>query len=90
VSLRGAVKVEDSGRPAPSRRPARNDGAAARRSPVTFCDRRRTDFAAASGQIQLAAGILAAVQVIFASLRALMPGPQFRAGSGRNREGDGR
>ena len=90
MSLRGAVKAEDSGRTAPSRRPARNDGAPARGIPVTFCDRRRTDFAAASGQIQLAAGILAAVQVVFASPRALIPGPQFRAGRGRNREGDDR
>jgi hypothetical protein len=54
-----------------SRRSAWNDGAAAPGSPVTFCDGHRTDFATASGQIQLAAGILAAVQVVFASLREL-------------------
>jgi len=49
---------------------ARNGGAAGPGSPVTFCDGHRTDFVTASGQIQLA-DILAAVQVVFASLRAL-------------------
>ena len=33
-------------------------------SPVTFCDGHRTVFATASGQIQLIADILAAVQVV--------------------------
>jgi xanthine/CO dehydrogenase XdhC/CoxF family maturation factor len=50
---------------------ARNEGAAAPGSPVTFCDGHRTDFATAGGQIQPAAGILTAVQVVFAPLRAL-------------------
>jgi hypothetical protein len=40
-------------------------------SPVTFCDGHRTDFATASGQRRLAAGIFAANQVVIASLRAL-------------------
>ena len=40
-------------------------------SPVTFCAGHRTDFATASWQIQLAAGSPPAVQVVFASLRAL-------------------
>jgi hypothetical protein len=58
-------------------------------SPVTFGDGHRADFATASGQIQLAADILAAVQAVFASLRALRPGPQSRADSGCDREGGG-
>ena len=59
------------GKRAQNRRSARNYGASAPGTPVTFCDGHRTDFATASGQIQLAADILAAVQVVFASLRAL-------------------
>ncbi len=80
---------------APSRRSARNDGAAAigaerRRSgpgsPVTFCDG-RTFFATASGQTQLTADILAAVQVVRPRLAAGTPrGPRLRADSDRNRE----
>jgi hypothetical protein len=42
----------------------------AQRSPVTFCDDHRTVFATANGRIQLTAGILAAAQVVLASLRA--------------------
>ena len=56
--------------PAPSRRYAPNDGGLAQRSPVTFCDDHRTVFATANGRIQLTAGILAAAQVVLASLRA--------------------
>jgi len=43
---------------------------AAQRSPVTFCDDHRAVFATANGRIQLTAGILAAAQVVLASLRA--------------------
>jgi len=59
------------GKRAQNRRSARNYGASAPGTPVTFCDGHRTDFATASGQIQMVAGILAAAQVVFASLRAL-------------------
>jgi hypothetical protein len=38
--------------------------------PKTFCDDHRTVFATAGGRIQLTAGILAAAQVVLASLRA--------------------
>jgi len=60
-------------------------------SPVTFCDGHRTVFTAASGLIQLAADILAPVQVARPRLAAGAPpnGPLFRADSDRNREGDG-
>ena len=44
--------------------------APSRARPVTFCDDHRTVFATANGRIQLTAGILAAAQVVLASLRA--------------------
>jgi hypothetical protein len=70
-------------------RSARNDGAANQGSPVTFCDG-RTFFATTSGQTQLTADILAAVQVVRPRLTAgAPPGPRLRADSDRNREGDG-
>jgi hypothetical protein len=53
-----------------NRRYAPNDGGLAQRSPVTFCDDHRTVFATANGRIHLTAGILAAAQVVLASLRA--------------------
>ncbi len=56
---------------------------------VTFCDG-RTFIATASGQTQLTAGILAAVQVVRPRLAAGAPcGPRLRADSDRNREEDG-
>jgi hypothetical protein len=56
---------------------------------VTFCDG-RTFFATASGQTQLTADILAAVQVVRPRLAAGAPrGPRLRADSDRNREEDG-
>jgi hypothetical protein len=58
-------------------------------SPVTFCDG-RSFFATASGQTQLTADILAAVQVVRPRLAAGAPrGPRLRADSDRNREEDG-
>src|SRR6266568_5831697 len=58
-----------------------NDGAATQGSPVTFCDG-RTFFASASGQTQLTADILAAVQVVRPRLAAGAPlGPRLRADS---------
>ncbi len=67
--------------PARNRRSARNDGAATQGSPVTFCDG-RTFFASASGQTQLTADILAAVQVVRPRLAAGAPlGPRLRADS---------
>ena len=54
----------------PNRRYAPNDGGSAQRSPVTFCDDYRTVFATASGRIELTGGILAAAQVVLASLWA--------------------
>ena len=75
--------------PAPSRRYAPNDGGLAQRSPVTFCDDHRTVFATANGRIQLTAGILAAAQVVLASLRAPHLDRGCGPGSDRNRVGDG-
>jgi hypothetical protein len=66
----------------------RNDGAAAQGSPVTFCEC-RTFFAIASGQTQLTADILAAVQFVRYRLAASASPGQLRADSDRNREGDG-
>ena len=74
---------------APSRRYAPNDGGLAQRSPVTFCDDHRTVFATANGRIQLTAGILAAAQVVLASLRAPHLDRGCGPGSDRNRAGDG-
>ena len=62
-----------------NRRYAPNDGGLAQRSPVTFCDDHRTVFATANGRIQLTAGILAAAQVVLASLRA----PHLDRGGGQ-------
>ena len=66
-----------------TRRSARHDGAAAPGSPVTFCDGHRIVFAADRRQIQLAADILAAVQVVRTC--RLPAGADLDRGPGRQR-----
>jgi hypothetical protein len=54
-------------------------------SPVTFCDGHRTVFATTSGQIQLIADILAAVQVVRPRFAVGAPtGPRFRTDNNRS------